>query len=104
MQAKEKIDQANNGVDWLWTLTTALFVVGGMIGAFSSKYVLDFMGRKKGILFHYLFTLIGSILVVVAPYFNSPECVIISRFLFGVQGGLISSLKNIYNIRNTQSY
>jgi len=96
MQAKEKIDQANNGVDWLWTLTTALFVVGGMIGAFSSKYVLDFMGRKKGILFHYLFTLIGSILVVVAPYFNSPECVIISRFLFGVQGGLMCGLIPTY--------
>lgn len=31
----------------LWTITTALFVVGGMVGAFTSKYVADFFGRKK---------------------------------------------------------
>ena len=34
----------------LWTFTNCLFVVGGMIGAFTSKYVLDIIGRKKGIL------------------------------------------------------
>lgn len=32
---------------FLWTITTSLFVVGGMIGAFASKYVVDFFGRKK---------------------------------------------------------
>ena len=88
MFAKKKVDETNKGVDLVWTVTTALFVVGGMIGAFGSKYVLDCMGRKKGILFHHVFSLIGSILVVLSPYLNSPECVIISRFLFGVQGGL----------------
>ena len=84
--AKSKVDEVDANITLLWTVTTALFVVGGMFGAFGSKYVLDFMGRKKGILFHYLFTLVGSILVFIAPYVCSPECVIISRFLFGVQG------------------
>ncbi len=57
----------------LWTITTALFVVGGIIGAFTSKYVQDAFGRKKGLLFHHLFTLIGGVLVLLAPYVNSPE-------------------------------
>ena len=91
--AKVKVDQVNK---LLWTITNVLFVIGGMIGAFGSKYVLDFLGRKKGILFHYLFTIVGSILVLIAPYVQSPECVIISRFLFGVQGGLMCGLIPTY--------
>jgi SP family facilitated glucose transporter-like MFS transporter 1 len=83
-------------VELLWTITTALFVVGGMVGAFTSKYVLDFFGRKRGILFHYVFTLIGSILVFIAPLINSPECVMISRFFFGIQGGMACGLVPTY--------
>jgi MFS family permease len=80
----------------LWTLTNTLFVVGGMIGAFTSKYVADFFGRKKGILFHYIFVVAGSILVIIAPYVKSPECVIVSRFLFGIQGGMCCGLIPTY--------
>jgi MFS family permease len=71
-------------------------VVGGMIGAFTSKYVAEYFGRKKGILFHYIFVVAGSILVIIAPYVKSPECVIVSRFLFGVQGGMCCGLIPTY--------
>jgi sugar porter (SP) family MFS transporter len=54
------------------------------------------MGRKKGIIFHHVFVLIGGILVLIAPYVNSPECVIVSRFLFGVQGGMSCGLIPTY--------
>ena len=93
---KENLDKVNNVNNLLWTITNTLFVVGGMIGAFTSKYVAEFFGRKKGILFHYIFVLIGSILVIIAPYVNSPECVIVSRFLFGVQGGMCCGLIPTY--------
>jgi len=86
----------NAYISLLWTITNALFVVGGMIGAFTSKYVLDFFGRKRGILFHYVFTLIGSVLTFIAPMINSPECVMISRFFFGVQGGMACGLVPTY--------
>ena len=92
-EKKEKIDQVNT---LLWSVTTSLFVVGGMIGALASKYVLDYLGRKKGILFHYLFAVAGGVLVIIAPYVNSPECVIASRFLFGLQGGLMCGLIPVY--------
>ena len=81
----------------LWTVTNVLFVIGGMIGAFGSKYVQDKLGRKNGILFHHLFSIIGSILVIISPYVNSPECIIISRFFFGIQGGMSCSLIPTYN-------
>lgn len=67
-----------------------------MLGAFTSKYVVDFFGRKNGILLHNLFTLLGSLLVLVAKLYNFPSCVLISRFFFGVQGGMMCGLIPTY--------
>lgn len=91
--AREDVKNFNIG---LWTITTALFVVGGMIGAFTSKYVCDYFGRKKGILFHHIFTIIGAVLVFIAPLVNSPECMFISRFVYGIQGGMSCGLIPTY--------
>lgn len=91
--AKGKIDDTNT---FLWAITNSLFVFGGMFGAFGSKYVLQFFGRKKGILFHYIFSTLASILALVAPYFNLPEFIMASRFLFGLQGGMMCGLIPTY--------
>ena len=91
--AKNKID---NITDIIWTVTNALFVLGGMIGALSSKYVLDYFGRKKGILFNFLITIVASVLVFISPIIKSPECLVISRFLYGIQGGMACSLIPTY--------
>ena len=88
--------QSTEKVDYIWTLINCLFVVGGMIGAFMSKSILDVLGRKGGILFHYIFSLSGSILVLISFYSSFPNLLIISRFLFGVQGGMSCSLIPTY--------
>lgn len=80
--------------DYIWTTINCLFVIGGMIGAFTSKIVLDLFGRKKGILFHNIFSIVGCLLVVISYCLSSPVCLVISRFLFGVQGGKLK--KNIF--------
>ena len=80
----------------VWTILNCMFVVGGMIGAFTSKYVLDIFGRKVGLVLNGLFSISGGILVVMAPYVNSPVCVIASRFFFGSQGGMACSLVPTY--------
>lgn len=41
---RSKLEEYNT---FLWTVTTAIFVVGGMFGAFTSKYVADYLGRKR---------------------------------------------------------
>ncbi len=86
---RQKVDNVN---DIVWTITNALFVVGGMIGAFTSKYVLDYIGRKYGILFHALFSVAAAVLVFISPYIKSPVCILVSRFLYGIQGGMACSL------------
>lgn len=80
----------------IWTILNSLFVVGGMLGAFGSKFVLDILGRKKGILFHNLFGIFGSVLVFLAVYVKSPVCILVGRFLLGIQGGMSCSLIPTY--------
>lgn len=99
-----KLDPSAKVVDkhntFLWTVTNSLFVFGGMFGAFSSKYVLEFFGRKKGLLFHYIFSTLGGMASLIAPQFTSPYVAIglimVSRLLFGVQGGMMCGLVPTY--------
>ena len=78
----------NRMVNIIWTTIYYLFVVGGLVGAFTSKYVLDWFGRKNSILFHNLFSVIAAILAFLAPSLKYPTFVMINRFLVGLQGGM----------------
>lgn len=96
----EKIRKAKKQFDshtkFLFTLTNTLFVVGGMLGALTSKKALDKFGRKNGILFHHGFTMIGCGLVFASPYLARPEFVMVARFLYGLQGGMSCGLVPTY--------
>jgi hypothetical protein len=89
-QGRIKVTRINK--HYIWPILNALFVIGGMAGALTSKYVLDYLGRKKGILFNFMFGIVSSILVFTSSYVKSPGCIIASRFLFGIQGGMACSL------------
>ncbi|CAF0955119.1 unnamed protein product, partial [Brachionus calyciflorus] len=91
---EEKV--TNKGTEFVWTILNSLFVVGGMLGAIGSKLVLDILGRKVGIIFHNFFSILASLLVYSSVYFSSPVLILISRFLFGLQGGLSCSLVPTY--------
>lgn len=92
-QMEIKMDTTTESI---WTLINCLFVVGALIGGFTSKYVLQYLGRKYGFLFHNIFSIIGAVLAIIAPYVSSPVCVIVSRFFFGLQAGMGNNLTPIY--------
>lgn len=88
--------KVNKATGFIWTITNCLFVVGGMTGTFTSKFLMDILGRKKAILIHHMFSILAAALVLASSMFLSPVCVIISRFLFGVQGGMSCTLVPTY--------
>lgn len=49
---------------------------------------MDKVGRKTGILIHHMFGIAASILIIISKFFHYPVCLMIARFLFGVQGGM----------------
>ncbi len=96
IKLKEDKSKVISQTKLIWTLINCAFVAGGMIGAFCSKYIMDLIGRKNSILFHILFTVIGSILALIAPFIKSPICVLISRFFYGIQGGMACAFVPTY--------
>jgi len=78
--------------DITWAFFNVLFIIGGMVGAFTAKHVTDRFGHKNGILFHYIFTFIGFLFTLVPFYTNTPKLaalfVKIGRFFYGIQGGM----------------
>ena len=57
---------------------------------------MDKAGRKAGIFMHHLFGITGGALALVAFFFHSPVSLMVSRFLFGVQGGMSCTLVPTY--------
>lgn len=92
-EGKKKVD---NATQVLWTFTNCLFVIGSMLGAFTAKFLMDRLGRKGGILIHHIFGIVGGILVLVSARYAMPVFLMISRFLFGVQGGMSCTLIPTY--------
>lgn len=86
--------------DLLWTITNCLFVVGGMIGAFCSKPLSDCTGRRMSIILHNIFSLLGALSVMaiyLLPNFEQNfSFVMISRLLYGIQGGMACTLIPTY--------
>ena len=82
--------------DVMWAVFNSLFIIGGMIGAFTSKHVTDRFGYKNGILFHYMFTFIGALFAFIPFYTNTPKlaCLLVkaSRLMYGIQGGMSCTL------------
>ena len=83
-----------------WILTVCFYIIGICLGAFLSKYIGDEIGRKNGILFHYVCSFIGASLTFSAPIINlqyvSSVLVKITEFVYGFQGGIGISLVFCY--------
>ena len=73
-----------------------LFVVGGLIGSLSGGYVADKFGRKLGILYTQVFSILGAILMGISKSTGSFEVLMIGRFFVGISCGLFTGLSPLY--------
>lgn len=101
----KRIKEGKKKIDFVmvvtWGFTNSLFVIGGLIGALTSKYVMDYLGRKNGIVFHYIFSIIGSMLLFTPQFLHyyskaGPILVKLGRFFQGIQGGMTCSIIPTY--------
>lgn len=91
LKARAEKDQLeikiHDQIEYIWTFINCLYIFGGMLGAYLSKFVLEVFGRKNGFILNNLFSVIGSLIVFITPFLNSMVCIMISRFTFGIHGG-----------------
>ncbi|XP_033764056.1 solute carrier family 2, facilitated glucose transporter member 1-like [Pecten maximus] len=96
VQIIKKMVENEPVIEILWSVTVAIFVLFGMIGAFVSGSVADHFGRKKGMLLitvlMFLAALFGGIPIVTASF----EMLIVHRALVGLHCGINISLASMY--------
>ena len=91
--AQVKIDYM---MEIMWGSINALFLSGCLIGSLLSNKINRKLKRTKTIFLNYSITIIASILVFISTLIESPVCFMISRFLYGVQGGMAVILVPIF--------
>ncbi|KAL7826287.1 hypothetical protein AOLI_G00314960 [Acnodon oligacanthus] len=81
---------------FVWSLTVAIFSVGGMVGSFSVGVVADKFGRRKSMFLVNVLALIGGGLMGLCTLCSSFEMVIAGRLVIGLFCGLFTGLTPMY--------
>uniref|UniRef100_A0A3Q4HUN5 Solute carrier family 2, facilitated glucose transporter member 4 n=1 Tax=Neolamprologus brichardi TaxID=32507 RepID=A0A3Q4HUN5_NEOBR len=79
----------------LWSLSVAIFSIGGMLSSFCVGFVCASF-RRKAMLINNLFAFIGGSLMGMSKLCRSFEMMILGRFVIGAYCGLASGLTPMY--------
>uniref|UniRef100_A0A8C3A7I8 Solute carrier family 2, facilitated glucose transporter member 4 n=1 Tax=Cyclopterus lumpus TaxID=8103 RepID=A0A8C3A7I8_CYCLU len=80
----------------LWSLSVAIFSIGGMLSSFCVGFVSEWLGRRKAMLINNMFAFIGGSLMGLSKLCRSFEMMILGRFVIGAYCGLASGLTPMY--------
>ncbi|XP_008319988.1 solute carrier family 2, facilitated glucose transporter member 4 [Cynoglossus semilaevis] len=80
----------------LWSLSVAIFSVGGMLSSSCVGFVSEWLGRRKAMLINNLLAFIGGSLMGMCKLCRSFEMMILGRFIIGAYCGLASGLTPMY--------
>ncbi|XP_022616439.1 solute carrier family 2, facilitated glucose transporter member 4 [Seriola dumerili] len=80
----------------LWSLSVAIFPIGGMLSSFCVGFVSEWLGRRKAMLINNLLAFIGGSMMGLSKLCRSFEMMIFGRFIIGAFCGLASGLTPMY--------
>lgn len=80
----------------LWSLSVAIFSIGGMIGSFSVGLFVNRFGRRNSMLIVNVFAVIGGCLMGFSKLAQSVEMLIIGRLIIGFFCGLCTGFVPMY--------
>ncbi|NXU89749.1 GTR3 protein, partial [Xiphorhynchus elegans] len=80
----------------LWSLSVAIFSVGGMIGSFSVSLFVNRFGRRNSMLLVNVLAFAGGLLMAFSKVAKAVEMLIIGRFIIGVFCGLCTGFVPMY--------
>ncbi|XP_037102057.1 solute carrier family 2, facilitated glucose transporter member 1-like [Syngnathus acus] len=80
----------------LWSLSVAIFSVGGMFGSFSVGLFVNRFGRRNSMLMANVLALISALLMGFSKMATSWELLIIGRFVVGLYSGLSTGFVPMY--------
>ncbi|KAM9639305.1 solute carrier family 2, facilitated glucose transporter member 3 isoform X1 [Harpia harpyja] len=80
----------------LWSLSVAIFSVGGMIGSFSVSLFVNRFGRRNSMLLVNILAFAGGTLMAFSKMAKAVEMLIIGRFVIGLFCGLCTGFVPMY--------
>ncbi|XP_062840079.1 solute carrier family 2, facilitated glucose transporter member 4 isoform X2 [Anolis carolinensis] len=80
----------------LWSLSVAIFSIGGMVSSFMVGIVSEWLGRKRAMIVNNGLAFLGGGFMGLAQLGKSYEMMIIGRFLIGAFSGFASGLVPMY--------
>ncbi|XP_056131380.1 solute carrier family 2, facilitated glucose transporter member 1-like [Lampris incognitus] len=80
----------------LWSLSVAIFSVGGMMGSFSVSIFVNHFGRRNSMLMANVLAFIAAALMGFSKLASSFEMLIIGRFVVGLYSGLSTGFVPMY--------
>uniref|UniRef100_A0A8C0VB43 Solute carrier family 2, facilitated glucose transporter member 3 n=1 Tax=Cyanistes caeruleus TaxID=156563 RepID=A0A8C0VB43_CYACU len=80
----------------LWSLSVAIFSVGGMIGSFSVSLFVNRFGRRNSMLLVNVLAFTGGLLMAFSKAAKAVEMLIIGRFVIGTFCGLCTGFVPMY--------
>ncbi|XP_061700972.1 solute carrier family 2, facilitated glucose transporter member 2 [Syngnathoides biaculeatus] len=89
-------EQAHPAVLMYWSLSVAIFSVGGVVSSFLVGFVGDLRGRVKGMLMANLLAVAGGLLMGFCKLWKPHVMVIAGRAILGFYCGLTSGLVPMY--------
>uniref|UniRef100_A0A3B5AM79 Solute carrier family 2, facilitated glucose transporter member 4 n=1 Tax=Stegastes partitus TaxID=144197 RepID=A0A3B5AM79_9TELE len=111
INAPQKIIEADYNATWvhrygepipagtltsLWSLSVAIFSIGGMLSSSCVGFVSEWLGRRKAMLINNMFAFMGGSLMGLSKLCRSFEMMILGRFIIGAYCGLASGLTPMY--------
>ncbi|CAI9592204.1 unnamed protein product [Staurois parvus] len=80
----------------LWSLSVAIFSIGGMVSSLGVGVVSQWLGRKRAMIVNNIFAFVGGTMMGLCQISQSYEMMILGRFVIGVYSGLASGLVPMY--------
>ncbi|XP_068598722.1 solute carrier family 2, facilitated glucose transporter member 1 isoform X1 [Brachionichthys hirsutus] len=80
----------------IWSITVAIFSVGGIFGSFSVGLFVNRFGRKNSMLMANVLAFVAAVLMGFSKMANSWEMLIIGRFVVGLYSGLSTGFVPMY--------
>ncbi|XP_072047275.1 solute carrier family 2, facilitated glucose transporter member 5-like isoform X1 [Amphiura filiformis] len=86
----------DNALLWLWSFTVSFYCVGGALGAYTSSYLADRLGRRNALVVNNVFSIIASIMFGVSLVANNYEMIMIARIIYGFYAGTAITVVPLY--------
>lgn len=87
---------SEDGLNILWSAIVSIFLIGGVTGSLTSSMLSNRLGRKGTLVIGNICGILGAVVFLLSPIFNSVELLLIGRLIVGLSGGLATSLLPMY--------